>query len=136
MYIEIFLKPDDVNIDMFTDILLSAQGIIQKMLKTDELFYDDENPQEICISFDAEIEPEKEDIYIDFVKSLCRYSLKRKKMHRENYAAKTRNERAYTNNLFRRIGMDGAENRAQRKELISWLSGSTNIYTPRSRNRR
>ena len=127
MQVEVIIPQDQVCIDMLIDIIESSQGIVQRMLKTEQLFYDDESPPDVRIWCDSDIEPDNLDVYTGFILALCAYSLKRKLYHRKAYRS-IQNEKAYATDLLVRLGFGGSDHRRERLELRKTLNGSTFRY--------
>ena len=124
MLVEVYIAQEMVCIDMLIDIIESSQGIVQRMLKTEQLFYDDESQEDVRIWCESMIEPDTVDVYTAFILSLYDYSLRRKLYHRKAYRS-IENEKAYATDLLVRLGFGGADHRRERLELRKTLKGST-----------
>jgi hypothetical protein len=130
MKYKLVIDKENINGDMLCNIIDSSCGVIQKMLRAEDIAWNSNKGKKDTwfVSWTADTEKDKSWIYEEFMQALCRYSVKRKLRHSQEYTPKwgiTNNEKAYAYDLFKRLGMFGEKYRAARLELMRPLNGSS-----------
>lgn len=130
----LIVHENDINVDMFDDIKMNSCGVIEKMLRTDEVSVvrntrgKNRDKSTYLVTWQSDTEKEKAKLYEQFILALCRYSLKRKHKHSQYYRPKwilSNNEKAYAYDLFKYLELFGKEYRELRLELLKPLTGTS-----------
>lgn len=129
MIIDIVVPEHGVDLQMLEDIISSARGVIQKILRTRTISWKRNSEAGVVhIWWEADAPQGDVSIYKDFMQAVCSYSVKRTLRHGSDYVSDVYNEKFYAKNLFARLGWGGSEHRFDRRILTRPLKGTANIY--------